>query len=155
MTKVGWRKLTEDPSQRMAASPIHSISGDFQVFQLKLSYQLTFTVKRCPGRLFASALRSVLIMPPLSCLSSCNLPPRRFFMGPHSFMRQLIYGCIKDGCFLFDQSGLIWIKKWVPGGRRSCNMDGSPAALSDHLLPCSYLEGLDRFLLLGNGGSII
>lgn len=44
------------------------------------------------------------------CRSSFNRPPYGLFMDlmkPQIFMRQLIYGHIKDGCFLFDERGLI------------------------------------------------
>lgn len=43
-------------------------------------------------------------------LSSFNQPPHGLFMDlmePQIFMRWLIYGRIKDGCFPFDERGLI------------------------------------------------
>lgn len=43
-------------------------------------------------------------------LSSFNQPPHGLFMDlmePQSFTQRLIYDCIKDGCFPFDERGLI------------------------------------------------
>ena len=52
--------------------------------------------------------RCILIFPSFR-LSSFNHTPRRLFvdlMEPQIFMQRLIYD-IKDGCFLFDEHGLI------------------------------------------------